>query len=46
MDVLEQPGSETREHIIVAIRKWRPENVDKWKISLADIDVPPPWGSV
>ena len=42
--VLEQPGSETREHNIVAIREWCQANVDKQRMLLADIDFTPSRG--
>ena len=43
---LEQPGSETREHNVVAIRELRHANVDKERTLLADVDVTPPRGAV
>ena len=46
MEVLEQPGSETHEHNVVAIRKWRQAIVDKQRTLLADVDVTPPRGLV
>ena len=45
-EVLEQPGGETREHNIVAIRECRHAYVDKKRTLLADIDVTPPRGAV
>ena len=41
-ELLEQPGSESRRQIVLAIREWRHTNVDKQRLLLADIDVFPP----
>ena len=38
MEVLEQPGSKTHEHNVVAIREWGPAIVDKQRMLLADLD--------
>ena len=46
MEVLEQPGSETRVHNVVRIHELRHINVDKQSKLLADIDVTPPRGEV
>ena len=46
MEVLEQPGSETHEHNVVAIREWCHIIVDKQGTLLADIDVTLPRGAV
>ena len=40
--MLEQPGSETREHNVVAICELRHANVDKQRTLLAFVDVTPP----
>ena len=45
-EVLEQPGSETREHNVVALCEWRHANVDKQITFLADVDVTTPRGAV
>ena len=45
-EVLEQPGSETGENNIVAIREWHHANVDKQRTLLADIDITPHRGVV
>ena len=46
MEVLEQPGSETRKHIVMEIREWRHANIHKQRTLMADIDVIPPRGAV
>ena len=44
-EVLEQPGSGTREYNVVAIREWRHTNVDEQRTLLADANVTPPRGA-
>ena len=46
MEVLEQPGSEIREHNVMVIREWRHANIDKQRSLLADVNVTPPRGAV
>ena len=45
-EVLEQPGSKTHKHNIVATPEWRHPNVDKQRTWLADVDITPPRGAV
>ena len=45
-ELLEQPGSETWEHNVVAMRGWRQANVDKQIRLLAEVEVTPPRGVV
>ena len=46
MEVLEQPGSETRVHNVVTIHELCHANVDKQSKLLADIDITLPRGAV
>ena len=42
MEVFEQPGSETHEHNVLAIREWRHAIINEQRTSLADVDVTTP----